>query len=63
MSEEGDKYEAEAVVGITGSVDYVFYDLVDIVPAYFDIKKRNPHPPLLRINRLAIYKGIPMVEL
>lgn len=34
--------------------------VVDMTPTIFDIKKRNPLPPLLRKVRLATYKRTPL---
>lgn len=36
------KYNAEIVVGITSSGDAVFYDVIDMTPTVFDIKKTEP---------------------
>ena len=36
------KYSAEVVVGITDTGEAVFYDVVDMTPATFDIKKAEP---------------------
>ncbi len=57
------KYIAEVVVGITANGDAIFYDVVDMTPTTFDIKMRNPLPPLLRKMRLAICLRIPLVAL
>ena len=38
------QYSAEVVVGITKTGDSVFYDVVDIQPAQFTIKKVEPSP-------------------
>ena len=48
------KYSAEVVVGITEEGKAVFYDVVDMIPATFDIKKESPLPPLLCKMQLAI---------
>ncbi len=36
------RYSAEVVVGITSNGDAVFYDVVNMVPVDFEVKRRNP---------------------
>lgn len=36
------RYSAEVVVGITSNGDAVFYDVVNMVPVEFEVKRRNP---------------------
>lgn len=53
------QYEARTVVGITGSGEYVFYDVVDMEPSAFDTKeKKEPIPAAAGNNAAsAIQKG------
>ena len=44
ISSGNNKYSATVVLGITADGEYVFYDVEDIVPAQFDIKKDEAPP-------------------
>ena len=48
------KYSAEVVVGIKKNGDAVFYDVVDMTPTEFEIKKENPSTDATTQNAIGI---------
>lgn len=51
------KYTAEVVVGITDTGDAVFYDVVDMTPATFDIKKEESPTTATTQNAIGDIQG------